>query len=203
MAVDLKKGSQINLMKSGDKHQVCVGINWGAIRKKVLFGLLEQTEDVDLDCSAAIYDQSKKLIEVVYFRNLRSKDGSVVHSGDDLAGDQHGDDGLDNEVITIDFQCITSNARSIVLFLNSYKKQDFADIPYSKIRIFEGNPRRVDEVLADFNLSSDKGFSGYVSMIMGKFWLDGEDSWTFSAIGEPTKTWRILDTLDVIQEKYA
>ncbi len=202
MAIDLKKGSHINLMKSGNRHRVCVGINWGAIRKKAWFGLIEQTEDVDLDCSAAIYDQNKKLIEVVYFRNLRSKDDAVLHSGDDLTGDQHGDDGLDNEVITIDFRKITPNATSIVLFLNSYKKQDFSDIPYSKIRIYEGTARRVDKVLADFNLSSDKGFSGYVSMVMGKFYLENDD-WKFEAIGEPTKTWRILDTLDVIQEKYA
>jgi len=202
MAINLKKGSHINLMKSGSRHRVCVGINWGAIHQKVWFGLLKQTEDVDLDGSAAIYDQSKKLIEVVYFRNLRSKDNAVLHSGDDLTGDQHGDDGLDNEVITIDFRKITPNARSIVLFLNSYKKQDFSDIPYSKIRIYEGTAQRVDKVLADFNLSSDKGFSGYVSMVMGKFYLENDD-WKFEAIGEPTKTGRILDTLDVIQEKYA
>jgi tellurium resistance protein TerZ len=40
---------------------------------------------------------------VVYFGNLKAKNGSVKHSGDDLTGDMGGDDGLDNEVITVDF----------------------------------------------------------------------------------------------------
>lgn len=41
MAINLTKGQRINLEKSnGTKLQnVCVGINWGAIEKKGLFGL--------------------------------------------------------------------------------------------------------------------------------------------------------------------
>lgn len=203
MTVNLKKGAEINLAKLDKQHrQVCVGVNWGEIRKKALFGLFEYNESVDLDCNAAIYDQNKELIEVVYFRNLNSKDEAVIHSGDDLTGDQDGDDGIDNEVITIDFDKISSKTHTIVLFLNNYKKQNFADIPYSKVRIFQGTVNQVDRVFAEFNLSSDASFSGYLSMIMGRFFRNEHDEWVFYAIGTPTKTWRILDTLDVIQKKH-
>src|ERR1700748_979601 len=103
MAINLEKGQKISLeKKDGSKlKNVCVGINWGAIEKKGLFST--KKEAVDLDASCALYNENKQLLDVVYFRNLRSKDGAVQHSGDDLTGDIDGDDGLDNEVITVDF----------------------------------------------------------------------------------------------------
>jgi len=39
-------------------------------------------------------------------------------------------------------------------------------------------------------------------MIMGKFIRQEDDNWRFEAIGEPSETARVFDTVDVIQEKY-
>src|SRR6188768_1515907 len=102
MAISLEKGQRINLEKSnGAKlQQVCVGINWGAIEKKGFLGLSKSKEAVDLDASCALINGNKQLEEIIYFGNLKSKNGSVKHSGDDLTGDMGGDDGIDNEVIT-------------------------------------------------------------------------------------------------------
>lgn len=82
MAINLQKGQRISLEKSnGSKLQtVCVGINWGAIEKKGLFGFGTTKEAVDLDASCALYDDNKQLIDVVYFGHLKSKDGAVRHS---------------------------------------------------------------------------------------------------------------------------
>jgi len=202
MAINLSKGSKIDLTKNGKNlEKVCVGLNWGAIRNKSFFGLMSSVEDVDLDGSAAIFNADKQLIEAVYFRNLLSKDGAVTHSGDDLSGDSKGDDGKDNEVITIDFLQLNPDAQTIILFLNSYQKQDFSTIPYSKIQIFEGTPKKIDNVLASFNLSADKLFAGYVSMIMGRFDREGS-IWKFQAVGEPLKNARVFDTIDEIKSKY-
>ncbi|TAE00175.1 MAG: TerD family protein [Bacteroidetes bacterium] len=206
MAINLKKGSKINLSKPDGSplEFVGVGLNWGAIKKKSFFGLLENQESVDLDGSAAIFDKNKKLIEVVYFKNLLSKDKAVKHSGDDLRGDLYGNDNRDNEIITIDLLKITPIATDIVFFLNSYKKQDFADIPYSTINIYStraDEPMHQDKILATFDLSSDKGYAGYISMVMGKL-SKKEDGWHFEAIGEPNTTTRVFDTVDYIQTKY-
>lgn len=204
MAIDLKKGSGISLKKSsgGNLEKVCVGLNWGSIKKKSFFGLLTTNEDVDLDGSVVVFDGNKKLLDTVYFKQIKSKDGAIRHSGDDLTGDESGDDGLDNEIITIDFNKISDEAHTIVLFLNSYQKQDFSIIPYSKVRVFEGTPQRVDTVLLNFNLSADDAFVGHVSMIMGKFIRQQDSNWRFEAIGEPSESARVFDTIDVIQEKY-
>jgi tellurium resistance protein TerZ len=203
MAISLSKGSQIKLNQTSGKklENVCVGLNWGAIKGKALFGLMTTNKTVDLDSSAAIFDQNKKLIDTVYFKNLKSKDGAIKHSGDDLTGDASGDDNRDNEIITINFARIQKEAHTIVLFLNSYQKQDFSEIPYSKIRIFEGTLHRVQNVLASFNLSSEAAFAGHTSMIMGKF-VRKEDDWQFEAIGQAEKTSKVFETVDIIQEKY-
>ena len=52
---------------------------------------------LDIDCSLLLLDNLGRTLETVYFGNLRSKDGSVVHSGDNTSGAGKGDD----EVITV------------------------------------------------------------------------------------------------------
>ena len=110
MAINLQKGQRIDLRKTDGAtlQNVCVGVNWGAIEKKNWLGRTT-VEAVDLDASCVLYDANKNPVDVVYFGNLQSKDGSIKHSGDDLTGDVGGDDGLDNEVLTLDFARINHN----------------------------------------------------------------------------------------------
>lgn len=200
--ISLTKGSKISLEKEGKRlEEVCIGLNWGAIKKGVLFGLFKQTVAVDLDGSVTTYDENKQIIETVYYRKLRSKDGAIVHSGDDRDGDIYGDDGLDNEVMEVKLNHVNPKIKYIVFYLNSYNGQDFADIPYSKIRIFEGSSKRVDSVFATFNLSAEEGFRGNVSMVLGKITKTG-NNWEFTAIGEATPTKNIDETILYIQNTY-
>lgn len=200
--INLSKGSKISLEKEGKKlEEVCIGLNWGAIKKSVLFNLFKQTIAVDLDGSVTMYDENKQILETVYYRKLRSKDGAITHSGDDRDGDIYGDDGLDNEVIEVKLNQVNPKVKYIVFYLNSYNGQDFADIPYSKIRIFEGNAKKVDSVFATFNLSAQEEFRGNVSMVLGKLTRNG-NNWEFTAIGEATPTKNIDETILYIQSNY-
>ncbi len=72
MAINLTKGQRINLEKSnGSKLQsICVGINWGAIEKKGWLGGIKK-EAVDLDASCALFDENKKLIDVIYWQRFK------------------------------------------------------------------------------------------------------------------------------------
>jgi tellurium resistance protein TerZ len=203
MAINLQKGQRINLEKSnGAKIQnVCVGINWGAIEKKGFLGIGKTKEAVDLDASCALYNDTKQLTDIIYFGNLRSKDGSVKHSGDDLTGDMGGDDGLDNEVITLDFSNLNPAVAYVAFVLNSFRGHDFGTIPFASIRIYEGTPKRVSEVLATYDIANGAGFSGNVSMVMGVFYKKNGD-WKFNAIGEPTKDRKLEDTLKTVAANY-
>jgi tellurium resistance protein TerZ len=203
MAINLQKGQRINLEKSnGTKlQQVCVGINWGAIEKRAFFGLSKTKEAVDLDASCALFDNNKGLLDVIYFGNLRSKDGSVAHSGDDLTGDLGGDDGLDNEVITLNFTNLNPAVDHVAFVLNSFRGQDFGTIPFASIRIYEGTPTRVTEVFATYDIANGADFAGQVSMVMGIFYKKNGD-WKFNAIGEPTKDKKLEETINTVINKY-
>lgn len=203
MAINLQKGQRISLEKSnGSKLQnICVGINWGAIEKKGLFGFGKTKEAVDLDASCALYTESKSLSEIVYFGNLKSKNGSVRHSGDDLTGDMGGDDGLDNEIITLDFSKLDSSVSYVAFVLNSFRGHDFGTIPFASIRIYEGTPVRVNEVFATYDIANGSNFAGHVSMVMGIFYKKGGE-WKFNAVGEPTKDRKLEETVKTVTENY-
>ncbi|BAU53501.1 TerD family protein [Mucilaginibacter gotjawali] len=203
MAINLEKGQRINLEKgNGTKLQnICVGINWGAIVKKGLFGFGTIKEAVDLDASCALYNDQKQLEEVIYFGNLRSKNGAVRHSGDDLTGDMDGDDGLDNEIITLELPALPASTTYVAFMLNSFRGQDFGAIPFASIRIYEGTPTRVNEVFAKYDIAHGAGFAGHVSMVMGVFYKrNGE--WKFNAIGEPTNDKDLQNTVQTVTARY-
>jgi len=200
MAINLVKGQKISLKKSNgsDLSSFCIGANWGAIEGKGFFGGAKKVA-VDLDLSVGLFDAKKNLLDTVFFGNLKS--AGISHSGDDMTGDVDGDDGLDNEVVIINLSQIPSTVEQVVFVLNSFNGKDFATIPFASIRLYEGTPDRVNDVVATYNIASDAKFSGFVSMILGKLYRrNGE--WKFSAIGEPTTDKKLADTLNTVQAKY-
>jgi tellurium resistance protein TerZ len=202
MSLNLQKGQRISLDKgNGTKlHNICVGINWGAIEHKDFFGRVTK-EAVDLDASCGTFNASKQLIEKIYFGNLASIDHSIKHSGDDLTGDEDGDDGLDNEIITVDLSRLSPQVEYVAFVLNSFRGQDFGTVPYASIRIYEGTPSRVDSVFATFDIAHGPAFKGFVSMVMGVFYRKNGE-WKFNAVGEPTKDHRLDETLHTVAATY-
>lgn len=224
MAINLSKGQKIDLRKeTGEKlTNFCVGVNWGAIEtiKKGLFGSKKIIEDVDLDLSCIMTDNAGNLIDYIYSpdyngflqRNnlplgkLTSVDGSLRHSGDDRKGDQGGDDGLDNEIITVDLNKVNSTIEKIFFFINIYLNQgqsfDFSHIPYAKIRMYEGTPTKVNKVFSNYDITTDSTFANKRALVLGKLYKrNGE--WKFDAIGEPTEDKNFLETIQTILNKYA
>jgi len=193
MAISLVKGQKISLEKKGggQLESFCVGANWGMIEKKGFFGGTSK-EAVDLDLSVGLYDVNKEYVGVVYFGDLKAP--GITHSGDDLTGDDDGDDGLDNEVIKVKLSALPSNVEHVVFILNSFTGHDFHKVPFASIRLYEGTPERVNNVVATYNIATDPSFSGYVSMLLGKLYKrNGE--WKFAAIGEPTRDTKLEQSL--------
>ncbi|MDF1690433.1 MAG: TerD family protein [Cycloclasticus sp.] len=200
MAISLQKGQRISLEKDDGSQitQWCLGVNWGAIDKKGFFGG-NKKEAVDLDASCATFDQNKSPLEIIYFGQLSGQ--GIQHSGDDLTGDMDGDDGLDNEIIVVNLNQVSSSVDQIVFVLNSFQGQDFKDIPFASIRLYEGTPSRVDKIHATYDIANDSKFSGKVSMIMGKLYRkDGK--WKFLAIGDSTNDKKLEGTIKTAQQNY-
>lgn len=178
----LEKGGRINLTKDVDDSKsekvmnVCVGCNWGAIRRKGIFG--SKLEAVDLDTTALCYDSNKNKVGEVSYRNLQNSNKSICHSGDDREGDANGDDGLDNEVITISLDRVPSNTEYIVFVLNSYTHQEFNEIPYIRLRVYEGTPSKVTNALASYESYEMTG----EAIVLGHFYRK-DGWWKFKADG--------------------
>lgn len=223
MAINLIKGQRINLEKtSGAKlTNFCVGCNWGAIVKKSFFGLSKSVVDVDLDLSCLIFDANGNAIDHIWsplFRfgdrnvglpngKLDSKDHALHHTGDDLTGDQDGDDGLDNEIITVDLNRVSSQVSSMVFFLNIYNNADyqgdFSGIPYASIRMFEGTPDKAPkQVFAQYDVATKTECAGMRALVMGKLYRrDG--NWRFAAIGDAFPDKSIVNTIARVIKDYS
>ena len=107
--INLSKGGRVNLSKddNGNKlSKVFFGANWGAIKSGGFLGFGGGTEAVDLDASVVLMDANKRKLETVYFGHKDSSDRAIHHSGDDLVGDTDGDDGMDNETISVELDRI-------------------------------------------------------------------------------------------------
>ena len=219
MAINLQKGQRINLEKeSGTKLQkFCVGCNWGAIVTPGKFlGIGKKTIDVDLDLSCVMFDAAGKMRDHLYsplYRKeflaqyslpsgkLDSYDGALHHTGDDRSGDTGGDDGLDNEIITVDIQRVNPEITQIFFFLNNCGKEDFSQIPYASIRMFEGTPDRVEKEFAAYNISADASYKGMTALVMGELYKHN-DAWKFNAIGDAYPHPNLGSTIKLISQKY-
>lgn len=222
MAIRLEKGQRINLEKeTGAKlTNFCVGCNWGAIVKKTFFGLSSSVVDVDLDLSCLMFDAEGKPIDHIYSplyrfgdRNVGLPNGKVDsvdhalhHTGDDTQGDQNGDDGLDNEIITVDLNKVSSQTNSIVFFLNIYNNNefsgDFSEIPYASIRMYEGTATKVHSVFAQYDVATKDNCRGMRALVMGKLYRrNGE--WKFAAIGDAFEDRNIVQTIERVMKDYS
>lgn len=219
MAIRLEKGQRINLEKSNGSKltNFCFGCNWGAIVTGGFLGFGKSVQDVDLDLSCIMFDSNGQIVDHIYsplykreflarygmpLGKVDSNDRALHHSGDDLKGDQNGDDGLDNEIITVDLSRVSPNVDQIFFFLNNCGREDFAQIPYASIRMYEGTPDRVKEVFASYDVAAESQFKGMTALIMGKLYRrNGE--WKFSAIGDAYPDANLCETIKRIATNYA
>lgn len=220
MAIILEKGQRINLEKTNGSKltNFCVGCNWGAITKKSFFGLIDKVVDVDLDLSCLLFDVNGQVVDHIWSPlynlskaklpqgKLDTQDCALHHTGDDLTGDQNGDDGLDNEIITVDLARVNSNVNSIVFFLNIYNNEDyqgdFSGIPYASIRMYEGTATKVKEVFAQYDVATRTDCVGKRALVMGKLYRHNGE-WKFAAIGDAFEDRSIVHTIARVAKDYS
>jgi len=185
MSVSLTKGQKVSLAKrdGGTLTQVRMGLGWDAVKKQGFFGGLK-SQSIDLDASALLFDGRGSLVDQVWFRQLKSKDGSVQHTGDNLTGKGDGDD----ESIRVDLTALPPSVTTIVFTVNSFTGQDFSQIENAFCRLVdEANGAEV----ARYDLS---GSGRHNAQIMAKVSRDGA-GWTMTALGIPASGRTFKDLL--------
>lgn len=175
MAINLQKGQKISLDKEAGVKltKIVMGLGWDPIKTKGIFGFGSKTQDVDLDASCIMFDEQNRQTDAVWFRQLKSRDGSIVHTGDNRTGAGDGDD----EQIVVDLTRVPTNIKSLVFTVNSFTGQNFSQVENATCRIVNASN---DQEVARFNLST---LGAHNAQIMAKLYRHGDD-WKMHAIGE-------------------
>lgn len=175
MAIVLSKGQKISLDKEsgGGLTRIVMGLGWDPIKRKGFLGFGTKTEDVDLDASCLMFDAQNQAVDVVWFRQLRSNDGSIQHTGDNRTGAGDGDD----EQIIVDLDRVPSAVKSLVFVVNSFLGQNFSQIENATCRLVDG---RTDREVARYDLSCQ---GPHTAQIMAKVYRHNSE-WKLHAIGE-------------------
>lgn len=93
MTVSLTKGQSVPLASStgASLTYVRMGLGWDAVKKKGFLGRSKE-QAIDLDASAVLYDSSGTPVDQIWWKQLKSQDGAVIHTGDNRTGLGDGDD---------------------------------------------------------------------------------------------------------------
>ena len=189
MSISLAKGGNISLEKvAPGLKSIALGLGWDKKEKKGLFRT--KMVSVDLDASCLLFDDNKNLLDSIWFKQLKSRDGSVVHTGDDLTGG--GGEGSPNEEINVHLKSISQNVKTLVFTVNSFTSDTFDGIPnaFCILKNLDNN-----EEIARFNLSVEGG--GHTGLVIAKLYIHNGE-WKFKAIGEWGKGRTVDKLLPVI-----
>jgi len=174
VGVSLSKGGNVSLTKEAPGlTAVVVGLGWDV---RTTTGT-----DFDLDASAILANGSGKVLSdshFVFFNNLKSPEGAVEHTGDNLTGEGEGDD----EQIKVDLGRVPAEVDKIVFPVSIYdaqsRGQSFGQVRNAFIRVV--NQAGGSEITR-YDLSEDA--STETAMVFGELYRSGSD-WKFRAVGQ-------------------
>jgi len=177
MSVNLSKGQTVSLTKStgGTLTQVRMGLGWDARKVRGFFGGSKE-QAIDLDASCLLFDGAGTLVDQVWFSQLRSKDGSIEHTGDNRTGKGDGDD----ESIKVDLTRVPGTVQTLVFVVNSYSGETFSQIENASCRLVDSTN---EQEIARYDLT---GSGPHTAQIMAKVTRDGA-GWSMTALGVKTE----------------
>lgn len=177
MAINLQKGQNVSL------SQESPGIN------HLLAGLGWDTQSFagaafDLDVMVFLTDGNDKVLSdnhFVFYNNLKSPDGAVEHTGDNLTGDGDGDD----EVVLVSLAGLESRVDKVIFTASIHeaeqRRQTFGQVRNAYIRLVD---KANGQEIIRYDLSED--FSVETSIVVAELYRrNGE--WKFKAIGQGYK----------------
>lgn len=177
MGISLQKGGNVNLSKEAPGlAKVVIGLGWDP----------RATDGAafDLDGSVFLLNADGKVrsdADFIFYNNLKSADGSVVHTGDNTTGAGAGDD----ETVNVDLATVPADVQRIAFCVTIHeadaRRQNFGQVNQAFIRCVNANG---GVELARYDLSEDGSVE--TAMIFGELYRAGAE-WKFKAIGQGFK----------------
>jgi tellurium resistance protein TerD len=174
MSVTLTKGGNVSLTKQAPNlRAVMIGLGWD---ERSTSGA-----EFDLDASALMLGANGKILSdqhFVFFNNLKSPEGSVEHTGDNLTGGGDGDD----EKILVQLAQVPAECHKIVFPVSIYEApqrgQNFGQVRNAFIRVVNQDG---GAELTRYDLTEDA--SSETAMIFGELYRHNGE-WKFRAVGQ-------------------
>jgi tellurium resistance protein TerD len=174
MSVTLTKGGNVSLTKQAPNlRAVMIGLGWD---ERSTSGA-----EFDLDASALMLGENGKILSdqhFVFFNNLKSPEGSVEHTGDNLTGGGDGDD----EKILVQLAQVPAECHKIVFPVSIYEApqrgQNFGQVRNAFIRVVNQDG---GAELTRYDLTEDA--SSETAMIFGELYRHSGE-WKFRAVGQ-------------------
>jgi stress response protein SCP2 len=169
--IELTKGQEWVLATEDGEPltRLQMGVGWDKEKTAGFIG--SGAPDVDLDASAVAF-AGGQYADMAFYNNLETRDGSVVHLGDNLSGRGEGDD----EVLVVDLGKVHPKIDTIVFLVSSYQGHSLEWIRNAYCRLVDER----DVELARVRLTNGVPQTG---MVMARISRDG-DRWRLRAVGE-------------------
>ncbi len=174
MAIQLSKGQRVDLTKNDPTlKKIIIGLGWDVKQ-------FDGGQDFDLDASAFILNNTGKCRnenDFIFYNNLQSTDGSIIHTGDNRTGEGDGDD----EQLKIDLSKVPSDIDKVAITVTIHdaegRGQNFGQVSNAFVRI-ENEDTGIEVLRYDLG----EEFSIETAVVFCEIYRQGND-WKFSAVG--------------------
>ncbi|PHM28190.1 TerD family protein [Xenorhabdus budapestensis] len=174
MGVSLSKGGNVSLSKEAPTMKnVLIGLGWDA--------RATDGQAFDLDASAFLLAANGKVrsdTDFIFYNNLKSADGSIMHTGDNRTGEGDGDD----ESLKIKLDQIPADVDKVVFVVTIHdaqtRSQSFGQVSGAFIRLVNDDTQ---VEVARYDLTEDA--STETAMLFGELYRHNGE-WKFRAVGQ-------------------
>lgn len=174
MGVSLTKGGRVSLNKEAPGlKKILIGLGWDT-------NTSDTGAEFDLDASVFLLNTQGKVQndrDFVFYNNLTSTDGSVIHTGDNRTGAGDGDD----EAIKIDLSKISSYIKEISIVVTIHeaiqRRQNFGMVRNAFVRLVNDE---TNQEIVRYDLEED--YSTEPGLLFGRLYFK-DNEWKFTAVG--------------------
>lgn len=163
-----------------------IGLGWSPNARP------NESFDVDLHAFSLDVD-TKRVVDHVFFREKKSKDGALQLSGDDRTGD--GDDNDDDEQLFVTLEKVDAKIDVIFIVIQIFTGQTFGRVSNEFCRAVDQNGNEMVRFALDKESKFDDAQAA-VMCVLRRGWsaADGKNAmWTMNAIGEPITRSQVAD----------
>jgi len=171
--LSLSKGNNLSLTKTSPGLTIAtIGLGWDP---RTTVGVA-----FDLDASAILVAENGKIRssdDFIFYNQMSTPDGSVVHLGDNRTGEGDGDD----EQIVIDLRTVAADVARIVIAVSIHdadkRRQNFGQVRDAFCRVLDQDQQEI----VRYDLSEDA--SQETAMVFAEIYRYGAE-WKFRAVGQ-------------------